>query len=191
LPLLLLVIVRMREAPVGGYIALLILLVIIGVGMLLYFRNERLDFGDGQISRTTMFGTTNTWSLDDIGTVLAVRSLTAFMQPATDNIFVLDTHGRMIIRATDQRWSPAQMRALIDATDRAPVIIEKPTDALAVRSEYPGAIAWWEAHPFKVAFISVGAFLVLFFVGYALFTSDLSWQIPQFFRQLLWRLGLT
>jgi hypothetical protein len=181
----------MREAPVGGYIALLILLVIIGMGMLLYFRNARLDFGDGQISRTTMFGKTKSWSLDDIGTVLAVRSLMAFMQPATDNIFVLDTAGRSIIRATDQRWSPAQMRALIDATGQTPVIIDKPTDALAVRSDYPGAIAWWEAHPFKVAFISVGALMALVFAGYALYTSDLSWQIPQFFSQLMWRLGLS
>jgi hypothetical protein len=191
LPLLLLIVVRMREAPVGGYIALLILLVIIGVGLLLYFRNARLDFGDGQISRTTLFAKTMTWNLTDIGTVLAVRSLTAPMQPPTDNLFILDTAGRVIIRATDQRWAPHQMRALVEATEKTPVIIDKPTDARAVREQYPRAIAWWEAHPFKVAFACVGAFFVLLLAGFALYHSDLGWILEEWFWTLRFRLGLT
>ena len=190
LPFLIFIVIRMWAAPVGGYIALLLLLVVIGACVLLYFRNARIDFGDGQISRTTMFGRTRTWALDDIGTVLAVRSLLAFMQPATDNIFVLDTAGRTIIRATDQRWTSAQMRALVEATAKVPVVIDKPTYALAIRAEYPGAIAWWEAHPFKVAFIAVGAFMVLFFAGYALYTSDLGWMLREWFWNVRFRLGL-
>jgi hypothetical protein len=156
------VIVRMQTAPVGGYVSLFILLVVIGIGLLLYFRNARLDFGDGQISRTNLFGQTKTWALSDVGTVLAVRSLVAFMQPPSDNLFVLDTAGRTIIRASDQRWAPSQMRALVDAIGHTPVILDHPVRAKAVRSDYPGAVSWTEAHPAAVAFLSVGAFLLLF-----------------------------
>jgi hypothetical protein len=191
LPLLGVAVVRLWGAPIGAFVALVVVLLLISVGIFLHFRNTRIDFGDGQISRTTMFNKTTTWPLSDIGTVLTVRSLIAFMAPTTENVFVLDTAGRLIVRATDQRWSFTQLRNLVEATEKTPVVLKKPIDALRVRSQYPGAIAWWEAHTFKTAFIATGVLMVIVAAGVAFYMSDLVWQIPQWFRQTMWRLGLS
>ncbi|PRY68808.1 hypothetical protein B0I08_10312 [Glaciihabitans tibetensis] len=182
---------RQRDAPVGVFVALIVLLAVIGIGILLYFRNTRIDFGDGELSRTTMFGRTTTVAVSDIGTVLSVRSLMAFMAPTTENVFVLDSAGRLVVRATDQQWTRTQMRSLVAATGQEPVVIEKPINSLAIRARYPLAVAWWEAHPFRTAFIAVGVFTVLFFAGYAVYTSDLRWMVPQFFAQWRFRLGFS
>ncbi len=149
-----------RDNPVLLASVLLATLAVVSVFIVLYFRNTRIDFGDGAITRVNLFGSTRRWATSDVGDVVLAPSVTAPAQPPTHYTMVLDRSGNTILRPTSATWSPEQIQSLVEGIGVEPTIIAESITPGILRDRYPNAIAWWEAHPLASAFILVGVICV-------------------------------
>lgn len=140
---------------------------LLGVGMMLYFRNTRVDFGDGMISRTNMLGITKKWPVDSLGTVLNVPTLVAPQEVTVNTIFVLDASKRLVVRVSNRTWLPEQITHLVDMIGITPTTFDGPTTALFIQNHYPHAIGWREAHPYQFATVGVLVFFAPFVIWFA------------------------
>lgn len=154
--------------PVAVFAPVLLLL---GIGMMLYFRNTRVDFGDGMISRTNLLGVSKSWPLEAVRTVLDVPNLVAPREVPTHSTFVLDDSERLVVRISNRTWEPLQIKQLVDATGITPITLEGPTTAGSIRDRYPHVISWRESHPYEFAtyctIAFVGVFAIVLIIGVA------------------------
>ena len=163
------------------------ILVVIAVLVWLYFRNTRIVFGAGQLSRTNLFGVRRASPVDQVGTVLVVEQLVAFAVADTRNTFILDAQGRTILRPTNEFWAAADVRELIEWIGLTPEVVDRPITATALRERYPRSVPWWEAHSFATAFIAVGSFALLFFAGSAVL--EFVPGVGDWVSSVLWRVA--
>jgi hypothetical protein len=143
-------------------------LLLLGLGIMLYFRNTRVDFGQGMISRTNMLGTTKSWRLDSIGFVLDVPTLVAPHDTPVHTLFVLDDTERQVVRVSGRTWAPEQMEQLVEATGVTPLTLNGPTTAKSIQERFPQVIGWREAHPYQFAVVGTIVFFVPFVVAGAI-----------------------
>ena len=154
----------------GGWIPVVAIFgtvfLLLGVGIMLYFRNTRVEFGDGMISRTNMLGITKTWPLTSVGTVLDVPTLVAPQEVTVHTTFILDTTKRLIVRVSNRTWLPEQITHLVETIGITPTTFDGPTTALFVQNHYPHAIGWREAHPYGFATVGVLLFFTPFVIWF-------------------------
>lgn len=153
IPLIAINLLNNRNNPVLMLVLILGTAALCLLGMWLYFRNTRIQFGEGRISRRNLFGGEKSWAFSEIGHVLRVERLVAPMQPITSTLLLLDTEGRKIIRTTSTTWDDDHVYALLSSIPLQPEVIAEPTTAKALRVRYPRAFAWWEAHPWAFGWI--------------------------------------
>jgi hypothetical protein len=139
----------------------------LGVGMMLYFRNTRVDFGDGMISRTNMLGITKRWPLSSVATVVDVPTLVAPKEVTVHTTFILDNEKRLVLRVSDRTWLPNQIAQLVAMIGITPTTFDGPTTALFIQNHYPRAIGWREAHPYQFATVAVMVFFAPFVIWFA------------------------
>lgn len=139
---------------------------LLGVGLMLYFRNTRVDFGDGVISRTNMLGRTRSWALDSVRTVLDVPTLVAPREVTVHTTFVLDDAERVVVRVSNRTWLPEQIQRLVEVTGVAPITLNGPTTAKSIQDRYPRVIGWREAHPYQFATVATMVFFAPFVVWF-------------------------
>jgi hypothetical protein len=149
---------------VFAFVAAVFLL--LGVGIMLYFRNTRVDFGDGMISRTNMLGISKQWPLESVETVLDVPTLVAPKEVTVHTTFVLDTATRVVVRVSNRTWLPEQITRLVEATGVTPITLTGPTTAISIQNRYPRAVGWREAHPYQFATVAVLAFFTPFVIWF-------------------------
>jgi hypothetical protein len=141
---------------------------LLGIGMMLYFRNTRVDFGDGMISRTNMLGISRTWPLDSVATVLNVPTLVAPREVTVHTTFVLDDTTRLVVRVSDRTWLPDQINRLVEVTGVTPITLAGPVTAGTIQDTYPHVIGWREAHPYQFATVATIGFFVPFVIWFAI-----------------------
>ena len=139
---------------------------LLGVGMMLYFRNTRVDFGDGMLSRTNMLGITKRWPIDSVGTVLDVPTLVAPQEVTVHTTFIVDKTKRLVVRVSDRTWLPEQIAHLVDMIGITPTTFNGPTTALFIQNHYPRVIGWREAHPYQFATVAVTALFTPFVIWF-------------------------
>ncbi len=123
-------------------------------GVLLYFRNARVDYRDGSYGVTSMFGVRRAFTASEVTRVVTVTSLLGTgMQGGAPQLIVLGADGRKLIRLRGQTWDVAQFTELADdlvAHDLPRDAVLEPISAAKLQERYPKAVAWWEAH--QIAF---------------------------------------
>jgi hypothetical protein len=131
-----------------------IVVVLTFAGVLLYFRNVRVDYRDGSYEVTSMFGVRRAFTASEATRVVTVASLLGTsMQGGVPQLIVLGEDGRKLLRLRGQTWDAAQLTELANdliahgVPDEA---ILEPISPVKLQERYPKAIAWWEAH--QIAF---------------------------------------
>ena len=131
-----------------------VVLVLTFGGVLLYFRNARVDYRDGSYGVTSMFGVRRAFAASEATRVVTVTSLLGTsLQIGAPQLIVLGADGRKLLRLRGQTWDAGQFAEL--ATDLIARgvpgdTILQPTSAAKLQERYPKAVAWWEAH--QIAF---------------------------------------
>ena len=123
-------------------------------GVLLYFRNARVDYRDGSYGVTSMFGARRAFTASDATHVVTVTSLLGTsVQAGAPQLIVLGADGRKLLRLRGQTWDAAQFTVLANDLVARGVpsdAILEPISPAKLQERYPKAIAWWEAH--QIAF---------------------------------------
>ena len=127
-------------------------LLVVAVCIVLYFRNVRIDFGEGKVTSTNLFGSTREWKAAEIGKVVLVQQYWATMQPVVPNAFVLDTQSKRIVRAQGSTWTAEQMQELIAGLGKEPIVIAEPIKPKDLHARFPGIVPIWEVRPWLFAF---------------------------------------
>ena len=131
-----------------------IVLVLTFGGVLLYFRNARVDYRDGVYGVTSMFGVRRAFTASEATRVVTVTTLLGTsLQGGAPQLIVLGADGRKLLRLRGQTWDASQFTELASdliAHDVPGDAILEPISAAKLQERYPRAIAWWEAH--QIAF---------------------------------------
>jgi hypothetical protein len=130
-----------------------VLLLTLG-GVLLYFRNARVEYGDGSYTVVSLFGARRTFQAREATSVVTVTSLLGTgVQGGLPQLIVLGADGAKILRLRGQTWHVDQFTELANDLIAHGVphdAIPEPITAAALRERYPKAVRWGEAH--QIAF---------------------------------------
>jgi hypothetical protein len=125
-------------------------------GVLLYFRNARIEYGNGSYTRVSLFGARRTFHAADVASVLTVNALLSGMVGGVPQLIVLGPGDVKILRLRGQTWEISQFAELANdliAHGAAHVGITEPIKPAALRERYPKVVPWSEAHPIAFALL--------------------------------------
>jgi hypothetical protein len=120
-------------------------------GVALYFRNARVEYGDGTYTGVSMFGARRTFTAAQAGTVVTVTSLQSVgVSRTAPQLIVVGDDGAKLLRLRGQTWDVEQFTELaVDMMQRGVSndAIREPITPGQLRARYPRAVSWFEAHP--------------------------------------------
>lgn len=177
IPLLLISIVRIGLNPW----LLPVFVVALGVsfgGVLLYFRNARVEYRDGGYTVFSLFGAARRFTAAEASVLVTVTSLrTVGVAQTAPQLIVVGEDGRKILRLRGQTWEVDQFTQLaldLIAHGVRNDAIREPITPAQLRLRYPRAISWVEAHPIAWGLIAgVGIVVVLFALALGLVAATL------------------
>jgi hypothetical protein len=153
------------DQPTAVYIAeLVILLVLIGGYILLYFRNTRFVAEPRSLTIHTAFGMSHTVAQHHLAHAVLIESYitsTAQGASAVPRLFLLDDEGHSVLRWSGQVWTESQMRELVATLDMELNEIQGRLGSGDIHRRYPYALGAWESHPLAVAITMIAALVVL------------------------------
>ena len=148
-------------------------------GVLLYFRNTKIEFGGGQYRVTNMVRSARSFRASDAATLVTIVSLiSGSTAPPSPQLLLTRPDGSKLLRLRGQTWEVAQFTELANDLIAHGVVNDallEPITTVQLRARYPRLIGWWEAHPIAFALI-VGLGIValvivvvvaVFFASYA------------------------
>lgn len=137
-------------------------------GVLLYFRNARIEFDGGRYTAVSMFGSHRTFAASDAASVVTVRSLTRSGLQGTALLMVLRPDGSKLLKLRSQTWEVEQFARLASDLNSHGVpttSVDEPITADGLRDRYPKAISWGEAHPVALGLLlALVTVIVIFFI---------------------------
>jgi hypothetical protein len=176
IPLLVISLVRIGLNP--WLLPVLIVAVVASFGgVMLYFRNARIEYRDGIYTTVGMFRQRRTFGATDVKVAVTVTSLqTVGVSPTTPQLLLLlGQDDRTLLRLRGQTWEVEQFTQLaldLIAHGVANDPIREPITPAQLRERYPRGISWWEAHPIAVGLLLglgiVAALIIVVLVAVAL-----------------------
>jgi hypothetical protein len=147
-------------------------------GVLLYFRNTKIEFGGGQYRVTNMVGSARGFAASDAATLVTIVSLiSASTAPPSPQLLLTRPDGSKLLRLRGQTWEVAQFTELANDLIAHGVVNDallEPITTAQLRARYPRLIGWWEAHPFAFGLIVglgivvvIAVVVAVFFASYA------------------------
>jgi hypothetical protein len=116
-----------------------------------YFRNVRIEYGNGSYTLVGMFGIRRTFTAAQAKVLVTITSLrTAGVVGNSPQLLVIDERGAKILRLRGQTWDVEQFTELANdliAHGVANDAIRQPITPDTLRDRFPKAISWFEAHP--------------------------------------------
>jgi hypothetical protein len=156
------------------FFAAVILLTLAGV--LLYFRNARIEYVGGSYTLVSMFGGRRTFLAADAASVVTVNALLGGVPGGVPQLIVLRPDGAKILRLRGQTWDVAQFTELANdliAHGVTHEAIPEPITRAALRDRYPKVVGWPEVHPIALGLLLSLALVVFVFVSVAVFVFSL------------------
>lgn len=145
-----------------------IVLLLTLVGIVLYFRNARVEYGDGSYTVVSLVGTRRTFMASQATSVVTVTSLFTGAQAAVPQLIVLGESGAKILRLRGQTWDVEQFTQLANDLIAHGVpneAIRESITAAKLRERYPRVVSWAEAHPIATGLLLALVILVVIFVA--------------------------
>lgn len=136
-------------------------------GVLLYFRNSYVEFGEGSYTAVSMLGIHRTFLASDASSVVTVTSLIGTGAPMTSLLIVLGRNGAKLLKLRSQTWEVEQFVQLATDLNSRGVPIEpirEPITAAQLRDRFPRAVSWVEAHPIALGLILGVAILIVILI---------------------------
>jgi len=152
-----------------------VLLLTVG-GVVLYFRNVRIEHGGASYTVVSMFGARRTFRASDVTAVVTVTGLTwTGLASGVAQLIVLGADGAKILRLQARTWELDQFTELANDLISRRVAHEAigRIGAAALRERYPRAVSWYEVHRIAtILLLSLALFvLVLAVVAVVTFSS--------------------
>ena len=149
IPLLVISLVRIG---LNWWLPLVIVVIALSFGgVVLYFRNARVEYGDGSYAVHSMFGTRTVFQAAQAASVVTVTTLvTVGVQAPAPQLIVVAADGTKILRLRGQTWEVDQFAELANdliAHGVANDAIREPITPIQLQQRYPGVVGWTEAHP--------------------------------------------
>jgi hypothetical protein len=135
-------------------------------GVLLYFRNARIEYVDGSYTLVSLFGSRRTFLAADAASVVTVNALLGGVPGGVPQLIVLRPDGSKIVRLRGQTWDVVQFTELANdliAHGVAHEAIPEPITRAALRERYPKVVGWPEAHPIAFGLLLSLAIVVVIF----------------------------
>ena len=134
--------------------------IVLLIGVRLYFRNARIESDGHTVTRYTLFGSAKAFPTDSVGatTMAWVSNPSAF----TPLIYLVMGHdGRRILQLSSALWLPEDMSALARTIGVEPQMWPTQVTFLTLKERYPLAVRWIDAHRIAFALIvGLGTFLL-------------------------------
>lgn len=146
-------------------------------GVLLYFRNARIEYGGGSYTRVSMFGARRTFRATDVASVVTVNALLSGMAGGVPQLIVLGPGDVKILRLRGQTWEVSQFTELANdliAQGGQHVGIAQPITSAALRERYPKVVRWPEAHPIAFGLLAGLAIVAIIFAVVVFWVFALS-----------------
>ncbi|MET0449620.1 MAG: hypothetical protein ABW004_14490, partial [Aeromicrobium sp.] len=163
-PLLIVGFLRLQDSPWLVPVVIGMIAVSLG-GVLLYFRNSRIELRDGAYRVVNALGRTRDFRAPDVERAVVVTQLVAYNAAPAPHLRVEGTDGTALLKIPGSTWSTEAITALADdlaARGRPVVAIDEPITLTVLREHYPALVSWWEAHPFLVGILgAVGLIAVI------------------------------
>jgi len=151
--------------PVAAYVAeMIVLIVVVGGYILLYFRNVRFVAEPRSLTVRTAFGMTHTVAQHHLAKAILIENyVTSAAQNASSvpRLLLLDDEGHSVLRWSGPVWTETQMRELVEALDMELTDIPGRLGSGDIHRRYPSALGPWKSHPVAVAVTIIGALLVV------------------------------
>jgi len=152
-----------------------VLLLTVG-GVVLYFRNARIEYGGASCTVVSMFGARRIFRASDVTAVVTVTALTwTGLAGGVAQLIVLGADGAKILRLQGRTWKLDQFTGLANDLIARGVAHEAigPIGAAALRERYPRVVHWYEVHRIAtILLLSLALFvLVLAVVVVVIFSS--------------------
>jgi hypothetical protein len=151
---------RMRGGMLtAGVVVIAVAFVLVLVGIWLYFRNTRVQYGDGLIVSTDLLGRSRQLTTATVAQVVLVEHLRGATQLAAPVLFLLGDDGRALLRLRAGLWSIDDLGAIGAAIPRDPDVVTGLITAAELRKRFPAAVSFWEAHA-VLASLTVAALVI-------------------------------
>ncbi|HEY4226405.1 MAG TPA: hypothetical protein VGM70_11375 [Pseudolysinimonas sp.] len=156
IPLLVISVIRIGFNPWLLPVLLAAILLSLG-GVMLYFRNARIEYRDGAYTVIGMFRQRRTFQAAQVKVLVTITSLQSVGLSATSpQLLAIGEDDRKILRLRGQTWEVEQFTQLaLDLIARgvANDAIREPITPARLKDRYPKAVSWWEAHPIAVGLL--------------------------------------
>ena len=129
------------------------------IGIWLFFHNTRVQYGPGRVVRTDLFGRSRELTTATVRQVVLVEHLRGATQLVAPVLYLLDDQGRSQLRLRVGLWTIDELGAIGAAIPRDPDVVTGVITAAELRTRFPGAVSFWEAHA-VVTSLTVAAALI-------------------------------
>jgi hypothetical protein len=153
-------------------------------GVLLYFRNSRVEFGGsqdggGRYRVSNLFGVNRSFAAADVGTLVTIVSLNSgSTAPPAPQLILTRSDGSKLLRLRGQTWEVEQFTVLANDLIAHGVVndaILQPITTAQLRVRYPRIIGWWEAHPIAFGLIlGLGIVALIVVIVIAVFAATFT-----------------
>jgi hypothetical protein len=147
-------------------------------GVMLYFRNARVEFGGGRYRIHSIFGGVKEFGAADVARLVTVTALVAGTSVATTpQLLLTRADGTKLLRLRGQTWDVEQFTELANDLVAHGVTMDaipEPITPAQLRLRYPRAIGVTEAHPIAFGLILGLAITVIVIVVVVLIAFALA-----------------
>ncbi|GAB3605786.1 hypothetical protein GCM10027413_11950 [Conyzicola nivalis] len=158
--LVVVILARMRGGMLtAGVVVIAVAFVLTLIGIWLYFRNTKVQYGDGLIVTTDLFGRSRQLTTATVTQVVLVEHLRGATQLPAPVLFLLGDNGRALLRLRAGLWTIDDLGAIGAAIPRDPDVVTGLITSADLRKRFPAAVSFWEAHA-VVASLAVAAVVI-------------------------------
>ena len=151
--------------PLAAYVSeMIVLIVVIGGYILLYFRNSRLIAAPRSLTVRTPFGMTHVVAQHHLAKAILIEKYVtsaAVGASSVPRLLLLDDEGHAVLRWSGPVWTELQMRELVETLDIDLTEVPGRLGSPDIHRRYPGSLGMWESHPVAVATTIIAALLVV------------------------------
>jgi hypothetical protein len=155
---------RFAQSTVAYLVEMVVLILLLGGFILLYFRNSRITAEARSLTIRNALGTSHTVAQHHLERAVLVEAhITSTAQAAasTPRLFLLDDEGHSVLRWSGHFWSEDEMRELVSTLDIPLTEIQGRLGSGDIHRRYPHALGFWEGHPVAVAVLFIAALAIV------------------------------
>jgi hypothetical protein len=151
--------------PLAAYVAeMIVVILVIGGYILLYFRNSRFIAAPRSLTVRTAFGMTHTVAQHHLAKAILIENYVtsaAANASSVPRLLLLDDEGHSVLRWSGPVWTEVQMLELVETLDIELTEIPGRLGSADIHRRYPGSLGMWESHPVAVAATIIAALAVV------------------------------